>query len=145
MTSNLVAPANFDELEVGQVVGTKAIELNRFDLVRYAGASGDFNPIHWNDHFAAGVGLESVIAHGMLTMGQAITLVEDWVGDQRAIVDYQSRFSRQVPVPNPGSTALEITATVGQLNSELRQARIDLGVLCDGARVLAKAQAVVQL
>ncbi len=136
---------DFGGLEIGQIVATKEINLERADLVRYAGASGDFNPIHWNDTFAVGVGLESVIAHGMLTMGTAVTLVEAWVGDQRAIVDYQARFSRQVSVPNPGAAELTLTATVGHLDPDTRRVRLDLNALCDGARVLAKAQVVVQL
>ena len=136
---------DFDSLEVGAVVAAKEMNLERADLVRYAGASGDFNPIHWNDTFAQSVGLESVIAHGMLTMGMAVTLVEEWVGDQRAIVDYQSRFSRQVAVPNPGVATLELSATVGVLNCELRQVRLDLAAVFEGARVIAKAQVIVQL
>ena len=134
---------DFDSLEVGAVVATKEVTLERADLVRYAGASGDFNPIHWNDTFAQSVGLESVIAHGMLTMGMAVTLVEEWVGDQRAIVDYQARFSRQVAVPNPGVATLELNATVGVLNTELRQVRVDLAAVFEGARVLAKPRVMV--
>lgn len=136
---------DFDSLEVGAVVAAKEMNLERADLVRYAGASGDFNPIHWNDTFAQSVGLESVIAHGMLTMSMAVTLVEEWVGDQRAIVDYQARFSRQVAVPNPGVATLELSATVGVLNTELRQVRLDLSAVFEGARVMAKAQVIVQL
>lgn len=136
---------DFDSLEVGAVVAAKEVSLERANLVRYAGASGDFNPIHWNDTFAQSVGLESVIAHGMLTMGMAVTLVEEWVGDQRAIIDYQARFSRQVAVPNPGVATLELSATVGVLNPELRQVRLDLAAVFEGARVIAKAQVIVQL
>lgn len=136
---------DFDSLVVGAVVAAKEVNLERANLVRYAGASGDFNPIHWNDTFAQSVGLESVIAHGMLTMGMAVTLVEEWVGDQRAIIDYQARFSRQVAVPNPGVATLELSATVGVLNPELRQVRLDLAAVFEGARVIAKAQVIVQL
>lgn len=136
---------DFDSLEVGAVVAAKEVSLERANLVRYAGASGDFNPIHWNDTFAQSVGLESVIAHGMLTMGMAVTLVEEWVGDQRAIIDYQTRFSRQVAVPNPGVATLELSATVGVLSPELRQVRLDLAAVFEGARVIAKAQVIVQL
>ena len=134
----------FEELQVGQVVATKTIEFDRSTLVKYAGASGDFNPIHWNDTFAAEVGLDSVIAHGMLTMGASVTLVEEWVQDQSKIVDYQTRFSRPIAVPNPGVASVEVTATVGALHAEARTARIDLNTVFDGARVLAKAQVLVQ-
>ncbi|XBH20675.1 MaoC/PaaZ C-terminal domain-containing protein [Jonesiaceae bacterium BS-20] len=140
-----MAKPKFEELTVGDVVATRNIDLDRANLVRYAGASGDFNPIHWNDKFAHEVGLESVIAHGMLTMAMAVTVVEEWVGDQTAILDYQARFARQVPVPNPGFTTLELSATVGLLKEDDRQARIDLTVICDGAKVLAKSQVLVQL
>jgi len=135
----------FDELEVGQVVATKTISFDRSTLVRYAGASGDFNPIHWNDTFAQSVGLDGVIAHGMLTMGSAVAVVEEWIGDQSRILDYQTRFSRPVAVPNPGEAHVEITATVGALDEQAQTARIDLNAVFDGARVLAKAQVVVSL
>ena len=84
----------FEDLEKGQEIGSRTVELSRASLVRYAGASGDFNPIHWNERFAQSVGLPGVIAHGMLTMGTAVQLVSDWVGDPGAIVDYQTRFTK---------------------------------------------------
>jgi acyl dehydratase len=133
------------ELTVGDVVGTRIVELDRAGLVRYAGASGDFNPIHWNDAVAAEVGLPGVIAHGMLTMGAAVTVVEDWVGDPGRVVDYQTRFTRPVAVPHPGNAIIEVTATVGAIDLEFCTARIDLQVTVDGARVLGKSQAVVTL
>ena len=71
----------FEDLEKGQDIGSRTVELSRASLVRYAGASGDFNPIHWNERFAQSVGLSGVIAHGMLTMGTAVQLVSDWAGD----------------------------------------------------------------
>ena len=93
----------FEDLEKGQDIGSRTVELSRASLVRYAGASGDFNPIHWNERFAQSVGLSGVIAHGMLTMGTAVQLVSDWVGDPGAIVDYQTRFTKPVPVADaPG-------------------------------------------
>ena len=76
----------FEDLAVGDVVGTRTLELDRPRLVRYAGASGDFNRIHWDEAFATGVGLPSVIVHGMLTMGAAVGVVEDWAGDPGAVV-----------------------------------------------------------
>jgi acyl dehydratase len=126
--------------------------------VRYAGASGDFNPIHWNERFAQSVGLSGVIAHGMLTMGTAVQLVSDWVGDPGAIVDYQTRFTKPVPVadapggenPDTPTNALTISGKVGALNEEERTARIDLTVTArdeEGKeqKVLMKSQAVVRL
>lgn len=135
----------FDTLSVGQVLGQRTVEFSRSTLVKYAGASGDFNPIHWNEKFAEDVGLEGVIAHGMLTMGTAVSVVEDWVGDQSRILDYQSRFTRPVLVPNPGAATVEITASVGALDASSTQVRIDLNVTFDGVRVLAKSQVIVQL
>ncbi|GAB2451952.1 MaoC family dehydratase [Xylanimonas ulmi] len=135
----------FEPLTVGDVVGQRTIELDRPRLVRYAGASGDFNRIHWDEAFAQGVGLPSVIAHGMLTMGAAVGVVEDWAGDPGAVIDYQTRFTRPVPVPADGVAAVEVTATVGALDAAARTARIDLTVTFEGARVLGKAQALVRL
>jgi acyl dehydratase len=133
------------DLSVGDVVGTRTVEVDRARLVRYAGASGDFNPIHWNDAFAAEVGLPGVIAHGMFTMGAAVALVEDWAGDPGAVVDYQARFTRPVPVPNPGVATLEVTGTVGAVDAEAGTVRVDLTVTFEDARVLGKTQAVVRL
>ncbi|SDF82054.1 Acyl dehydratase [Cellulosimicrobium cellulans] len=133
------------DLTVGDVVGTRTVEVDRARLVRYAGASGDFNPIHWNDAFAAEVGLPGVIAHGMFTMGAAVALVEDWAGDPGAVVDYQTRFTRPVPVPHPGVATLEVTGTVGAIDAEAGTVRVDLTVTFEGARVLGKTQAVVRL
>ena len=133
------------DLSVGDVVGTRTIEVDRARLVRYAGASGDFNSIHWNERVAREVGLPGVIAHGMWTMGAAVTLVADWAGDPGAVVDYGVRFTRPVPVPDPGAALVEVTGTVGAIDPEAGTARVDLTVTCDGARVLGKAQAVVRL
>ena len=80
----------FSELTVGQHIGSRSIDVTRTDLVKYAGASGDFNPIHWNEAFATSVGLPGVIAHGMFTMGSAVQLVTDWAGDPAAVVDFQT-------------------------------------------------------
>ncbi|WP_425955065.1 MaoC family dehydratase [Xylanimonas sp. McL0601] len=134
-----------EDLTVGDVVGARTLELDRPRLVRYAGASGDFNRIHWDEAFATGVGLPDVIVHGMLTMGASVGVVEDWAGDPGAVVDYQARFTRPVPVPADGAAVVEVTATVGALDAEARTARVDLTVTHDGARVLGKAQAVVRL
>ena len=132
-------------LAVGDVIGTRSVVVDRARLVRYAGASGDFNPIHWNDVAAESVGLPGVIAHGMFTMGAAVALVEDWAGDPGAVVDYQTRFTRPVAVPNPGESTIEVSAAVGAIDLEAATVRVDLTVTFDGARVLGKSQAVVAL
>ncbi|MBI9113990.1 MaoC family dehydratase [Sanguibacter suaedae] len=132
-------------LSVGDAVGSRTVEVDRARLVRYAGASGDFNPIHWNDELARGVGLPGVIAHGMFTMAAAVALVEDWAGDPGAVVDYQTRFTRPVPVPATGVTTIEVSAVVGALDPDAGTVRVDLTATCEGARVLGKSQAVVRL
>lgn len=133
------------DLEVGQQVGARTVTVTRAHLVHYAGASGDRNPIHWNERFAREVGLPGVIAHGMFTMGQAVNVVTDWVGDPAAIVDYGVRFSRPVPVPDPGEAVVEVAGVVGSIDAEAGTVRVDLTVTFEGAKVLAKAQAVVRL
>ena len=133
------------DLAVGQSIGTRTVTLERQDLVRYAGASGDLNPIHWNDRFAAEVGLPGVIAHGMLTMGAAVNLVCDWAGDPGAVAEYGVRFTRPVPVPDPGAATLEIAGAVGGIDLEAGTVRVDLTVTTSGTRVLGKAQVVVRL
>lgn len=136
------------ELATGQEIGSATLEISRADLVRYAGASGDFNPIHWNERFARSVGLPGVIAHGMFTMGAAVQLVTDWIGDPGAVIDYQTRFTRPVPVEDvadaPGAV-VQVTGVVGALDADNSTARIDLTVTFDGKKVLVKAQAVVRI
>jgi acyl dehydratase len=138
------------DLEKGEEIGRRVIDVNRVDLVKYAGASGDFNPIHWNEAFAQGVELPGVIAHGMFTMGSAVQLVTDWAGDPGAVVDYQTRFTKPVLVQDTTGTEepgaqVEVVGVVGALDEEAGTARIDLTVTFDGQRVLMKAQAVVKL
>ncbi|GAB5078522.1 MaoC family dehydratase [Arthrobacter sp. AD-310] len=138
------------ELSAGQEIGSRTVEVTRTDLVKYAGASGDFNPIHWNEAFATGVELPGVIAHGMFTMGTAVQLVTDWAGDPAAVVDFQTRFTKPVVVSDttgtgePGAT-IEVSGTVGKLDADAGTARIDLTVVSAGQKVLMKAQAVVKL
>jgi acyl dehydratase len=133
---------SFEGLEVGQVVAEREVEFTRDTLVRYAGASGDFNPIHYNDVFAQSVGLPGVIAHGMLTMGTAASVVEEWAGPGN-VQDFQTRFTRPIPVPNPGAAVVKFTAVVGALIPDLKTARIDVTVEFEGAKVLLKTQAIV--
>ncbi|WP_405472600.1 MaoC family dehydratase [Paenarthrobacter ilicis] len=140
----------FEELKVGQEIGARSIDVTRQDLVKYAGASGDFNPIHWNEAFATSVELPGVIAHGMFTMGAAVQLVSDWAGDPAAVVDYQTRFTKPVLVrdttgtPDAGAV-IDVTGVVGALDAEARTARIDLTVMAGGLKVLMKSQAVVKV
>lgn len=139
---------NFADLAVGTEIGSRTIEISRADLVKYAGASGDFNPIHWNDRFARDVELPGVIAHGMFTMGAAVQLVTDWVGDPAAVISYGTRFTKPVPVADlddePGAI-VGVSGVVGALDSDAGTARIDLTVTLGGQKVLVKAQATVRL
>lgn len=139
------------DLEVGQEIGRSSIEVTRLDLVKYAGASGDFNPIHWNESFARGVDLPGVIAHGMFTMGSAVQVVADWIGDPSAVIDYQTRFTRPVVVedttaqPGEAGAVVEVIGVVGAVDPDNSTARIDLTVSAGGQKVLVKAQAVVRI
>lgn len=141
----IVQTPDLTSLAKGDVVATTTLTFTRDTLVRYAAASGDFNPIHYNDSFATQVGLESVIAHGMLTMGSVITPVVQWCGDPARITAYETRFTKPVPVPALGETALEVTATVGAVDAEAGTVRIDLAVTCNGTKVLTKSRATVAL
>jgi acyl dehydratase len=132
-------------LAVGDVIGTRTVTFDRAALVRYAGASGDFNPIHWNDKVAEGAGLPGVIAHGMLTMGAVVGLATDWAGDPGAVVDYQTRFTKPVEVPDPGTASIEVTGTIGVLDADAGTVRVDLAVTVDGAKVLGRTQVLVRL
>ena len=126
-------------LEVGQVVAEQTFTLTRDTLVRYAGASGDFNPIHYRDDTAQSVGLPGVLAHGMLTMGLAIQPVVDWLGgDSGKVTDYQVRFTRPVLVDAGAGAAVTVVAKVGALDDA--GARIDLTVTFNDETVLGKAQ-----
>lgn len=136
---------NIAGLELGQVIGSKEFLLTRDSLVRYAGASGDFNPIHYRDDFAKSVGLDGVLAHGMLTMGVAVQVVADWIQDPGKIVDYGVRFTKPVFVDAKDGAVVVITGKVGNIDTETNQVRIDLSVVFNETSVLGKAQAVVRL
>lgn len=133
------------ELTVGDVVATAEYHLTRDSLVRYAGASGDFNPIHYRDDVAVSVGLPGVLAHGMLTMGLAVQCVVDWAGDPARVIDYQVRFTRPVLVDAQTGTTVSVSAKVGALDADTNVARIDLTVACGGETVIGKAQIRVNL
>jgi acyl dehydratase len=128
---------------VGDELPARDFPVDRATLVRYAGASGDFNPIHWNERFARSVGLPDVIAHGMFTMACAVQVVTDWAGDPGAVVDYSVRFTRPVVVPYPEGTTLTVTGTVRALRED-GLAEVDLTATVDGQTVLAKARAVAR-
>ena len=134
-----------ESLETGEIVAESSFALTRDALVRYAGASGDFNPIHYRDDVAEAVGLPGVLAHGMLTMGLAIQPVVDWLGDPGRVLDYQVRFTRPVHVEPDFGTVVTVIAKVGTLDVEAGVARIDLTVTVNGVTVLGKAQARVTL
>jgi acyl dehydratase len=133
---------NLSDLSVGQQVVEKTFEITRDSLVRYAGASGDFNPIHYRDDIAQQVGLPGVLAHGMLTMGLSISPIVDWLGDPAKIVDYSVRFTKPVVVPAAGAATITVAAVVGAV--EENRARIDITTTFEGSNVLGKAQAWVK-
>lgn len=129
--------------EVGTELPSITVRFTRADLVRYAGASGDFNIIHWNDRTALAVGLPGVIAHGMLTMGHAIRVVTQWLGDPAKVVDYQVRFTRPVVVPDDDEGAeVTFSGKVSAVNDD-GTAVIALSASFDGATVLARSTATV--
>ncbi|MER5308162.1 MaoC family dehydratase [Streptomyces sp. NPDC002773] len=141
----MTAKITYDQVEVGTELPAQSFPVTRATLVRYAGASGDFNPIHWNEKFAVEVGLPDVIAHGMFTMAEAIRVVTDWAGDPAAVVEYGVRFTKPVVVPNDDEGALvEVSAKVGAKLDDQR-VRVDLTAMCAGQKVLGMSRAVVRL
>ena len=136
---------NFSDLNLGDVVAEGTFDISRDSLVRYAGASGDFNPIHYRDDVAQSVGLPGVLAHGMLTMGLAVQPVVDWAGDPARIVDYGVRFTKPVVVPAQGVSSLSVTGTIAAMDEELQRVRVDLSCSFEENNVLGKAQVWVQL
>ncbi len=135
---------NIAGLEIGQEIGSRTFELTRDSLVRYAGASGDFNPIHYRDDFAQSVGLPGVLAHGMLTMGVAVQVAVDWVGDAGKIVDYGVRFTKPVLVDAAAGATVTVTGKIGEIDPEAGEVRIDLSVVYNETAVLGKAQVRVR-
>lgn len=129
-------------LEIGTVVAERTVHLTRASLVRYAGASGDFNPIHYNDAVAERVGLPGVLAHGMLTMGLAVETIVEWLGDSGRILEYGVRFTRPVVVDAETGADVAVVAKVGAVEDDA--VRIDLTVSHDGTTVLGKAQVRVR-
>lgn len=141
----MTATVSYDEVEVGTALPAKTFPIQRQDLVRYAGASGDFNVIHWNERVAVSVGLPNVIAHGMFTMAEASRVLTEWVGDPAAVVEYGVRFTKPVPVPDDGSGAeLRVSGVVtGKLDD--RRVAVELTAHAGTDKVLGRARALLQL
>jgi acyl dehydratase len=142
----MTSVVRFGDVAVGTALPPLSLRVPRAQLVRYAGASGDFNPIHWNERVAHSVGLPGVIVHGMLTMALSARVITDWVGDPAMLREYGVRFTRPVVVPDDDEGAhVEISAVVGALDAEARTARIDVTATFGGQTVLGRARAVVEL
>ncbi|GAA0906008.1 MaoC family dehydratase [Streptomyces thermoalcalitolerans] len=141
----MTAKIAYDDVEVGTELPAQTFPVTRATLVRYAGASGDFNPIHWNERFAKEVGLPDVIAHGMFTMAEAIRVVTDWAGDPGAVVEYGVRFTKPVVVPDDDKGAvIEVSGKVGaKLDDNI--VRVDLTAVSGGQKVLGMSRALVRL
>ena len=141
----MTAKIAYDGVEVGTELPAQTFTVTRATLVRYAGASGDFNPIHWNEKFAKEVGLPDVIAHGMFTMAEAVRVVTDWTGDPGAVVEYGVRFTKPVVVPNAAQGAvIEVAAKVAAKLDD-NTVRVDLTATSAGQKVLGMSRAVVRL
>jgi hypothetical protein len=152
-SADTVTPADATD---GTSLPPLTVRLSRTDLVRYAGASGDLNPIHWSDRVARSVELPGVVAHGMLTMALAGRVVTEWLGDPGAVLAYQARFTRPVPVPDVvagvdpggGEAVIELSGTVKSVSTDdggRRTARVDIVAAVDGKTVLGRAMATVRL
>jgi acyl dehydratase len=130
-------------ISVGDTLPAQDFPITRADLVRYAGASGDFNVIHWNERVATSVGLPNVIAHGMFTMASAARVVTDWIGDPGAVLEYGVRFTRPVVVPDPEGAVLHVSGVVRSVRED-GLVEVDLTATVNGQTVLAKARAVLR-
>jgi len=144
--------ATYDSVDKGTELPPRTYQVTRLDLVKYAGASGDFNIIHWNERVARSVGLPNVIAHGMYTMAQAGKFVTEWAGgDPGAVTDFGVRFSAMVPVPDdtvlPGDTGGATIEVSGKVLEKLQDNKVTVDIVAkaDGAKVLTRARATVRL
>jgi acyl dehydratase len=133
------------QVTVGEALPSRTIHVERASLVQYAGASLDRNRIHWDERFATSVGLPDVIAHGMFTMGAAVNVVTDWLGDAGRVLEYATRFTKPVVVPWEGGADIEVSAVVKSVDPQAGRATIDLTAVCNGDKVLGRAVAVVAL
>jgi acyl dehydratase len=131
-------------IQVGAQLPAQTYRVTRADLIRYAGASGDFNPIHWSDRVATGVGLPGVIAHGMFTMALAGRAVTTWTGDPGAVVEYGVRFAKPVVVPDDDTGAEVVVSGVVKSIDDQGRAQLELTVTSGGEKVLAQARALVR-
>lgn len=136
---------SYDDLEQGAEIGTLAVQVTRADLVRYAGASGDFNIIHWNERVAREVGLPNVIAHGMLTMAKGANLITEWVQDPGRIIEYGVRFANPVVVPDTDEGATVVISAKVSKKLDDKLVRVDVDARFEGEKVLSMARAVVRL
>ena len=140
-----MAGPGYHDLSEGAEIAPRQYQVTRRDLVRYAGASGDFNVIHWNERVARSVGLPDVIAHGMLTMALAGRFLTELAGDPGAVTEYGVRFSAPVVVPDDDKGAtVEVAGTVTE-RLDGRRVAIDVTAKTDGTKVLTRARAVVRL
>jgi acyl dehydratase len=136
---------SFAEVSVGEALPPLTVHVDRARLVQYAGASLDRNRIHWDERFAKEVGLPDVIAHGMFTMGSAVTLVTDWVGDAGRVVEYGVRFTKPVVVPYETGADIEVSGVVKAADPETRRVTVELTATSGGDKVLGRALAVAVL
>ncbi|MBV8090878.1 MAG: (3R)-hydroxyacyl-ACP dehydratase subunit HadB [Alphaproteobacteria bacterium] len=136
----------FNSVKVGDQLPEQVITLTRQDLVNYAGVSGDLNPIHWDDDIAKQVGLDGVIAHGMLTMGLGGGYVTSWVGDPGAVTEYNVRFTAVVPVPNDGRGAeIVFNGRVKSVDPDDKLVTIALSATTGGKKIFGRAVATAKL
>lgn len=142
-TQQAPEPVDLAAVQVGDSLPARTIHLERADLVAYAGASLDRNPIHWDERFATSVGLPDVIAHGMLTMGQAFQVVVDWCGDAGRVLECSTKFVGPVVVPHEGGADVELGGTVKKVVDD--RATVEVTATCGGSKVLGRALAVVRL
>jgi len=144
--ASTMALREFSSVKVGDELPERVITLTRADLVNYAGVSGDLNPIHWDDEIAKQVGLDTAIAHGMLTMGLGGGYVTAWVGDPGAVTEYNVRFTAIVPVPNDGVGAeIVFNGRIKSVDEENKTATIALTATHDGKKIFGRAVAVAKL
>lgn len=138
-------PPRYGDVSAGDVIPARTYSARRIDLVKYCGASGDFNVIHWNDRLAREVGLPGVIAHGMYTMAQAGKFAAEWAGDPGAVLEFGVRFSAMVPVPDDDEGAsIEVSGKVKEKLGDNKVA-VDLVATSGGSKVLSRSRAVVRL
>ena len=136
---------SYADVEAGTELPVVSYPVTRLSLVKYCGASGDFNVIHWNERIAKAVGLPDVIAHGMFTMAQAGRFVTDWAGPQATVVEFGVRFSSMVVVPDDDRGAsIDVS---GQVEEKLADNRVAIALTARAAdtKVLTRARAVVRL